>query len=164
MRGFTSEYGAPPIPIPAPTPANPGELVRLSVPGPSGVALAEVERSCAVRLKAAADIVRVPEGGVVVDALEGGNGDGVRAIRLVLIDRGDVAAGYSGGVPYVFIDVTDSEEDPKPILRGGFGPVAPTPGRVVVLSDAGAETLRKSDFGGDDPGPSSSDGAFDREG
>jgi len=119
VRGFTSAYGAPPIPIPAPTPAIPGELARLSVPGLSE---ADVDRSCAARLNAAADIVRAPTGGVVADALEGGSGDGVRATRVVLIDRGDVAAGYSGGVPYVFRDIADNVDDPKLILSDGFVP------------------------------------------
>ena len=75
------------------------------------------------------------------------------------MDRGEAAAGYSGGVPYEFIDVTDKEDDPKLILRDGFVPAlvaTPVPGKVAVLSDAGAETLRSSGFEVDDPSPSSS--------
>jgi len=150
------------MPIPAPTPAIPGELTRLSVPGAS---VAEGERSCAVRLKAAADIVRAPVGGVVAEALEGGNGDGVRGTRGGLADRGEFVAGYSGGVPYVFKDVTDKADDPKLMFRVGlFALGVEAPGRVVVLSDAGAETLRRSNLDDDGPRPSSSGGIADRGG
>ena len=62
---------APPMPIPAPTPAIPGELTRLSGPEESE---AETDRSCAVCLNAASEIVRAPAGGVVAGALEGGRG------------------------------------------------------------------------------------------
>lgn len=96
---------------------------------------------------------------------KGGSGDGVRATRVVLIDRGDVAAGYSGGVPYVFRDIADNVDDPKLILSDGFVPAlngVPEPGSVVVLSDAGAETLRSSGLDADGPRPSSSEEIADR--
>ncbi len=121
MRGFTSAYGAPPIPIPAPTPAIPGELARLSAPGLSE---ADVDRNCAARLKAAADIVRAPAGGGSRRCTRRRQ----RRRRSCYTSGVDRQRGRRRwilwGVPYVFRDIADNVDDPKLILSDGFVPRA----------------------------------------